>query len=76
MAPRLHSNLSEVCREKVARLRYALALPPAAPEVPEAVRAPIDPVEVYPPAAGSAGRRIELQGHLASMLRLAGAFRP
>ena len=36
----------------------------------------IDRVEVHPPAEGSAGARIELQGHLASMLRLAGAYGP
>ena len=38
----------------------------------EAIRALIDRVEVHPPQQGAREPRIELQGHLASMLRAAG----
>ena len=39
-----------------------------------AARALIDRVEIYPAQEGTREPRIELLGHLASMLRLAGAF--
>ena len=43
------------------------------PEIVEAIRALIERVEVHPPGEVGTGPWIELQGHLASLLRLAGA---
>ncbi len=71
VVPRLHPNLAEVYREEVARLREGLAQEDAGPEVREALRALIERVEVHPPAAVDGEPRIELIGHLASMLRAA-----
>ena len=71
--PRLHPNLSEVYRERVERLREAIAAD-RSPEFVESVRALIERVEVHPGADGERSARIELEGHLASMLRLAGVF--
>ena len=68
-----HPSLSETYREQAARLREALAAD-RSPEVVDAVRALIVRVEVYPPAEDAREPRIELIGHLASMLRAAGAF--
>jgi site-specific DNA recombinase len=62
--PRLHPNLTEVYRERVQRLTEALGQE-RGPEV----------VEANPPAEAGAGPRIELVGHLASLLRAAGAGR-
>ena len=70
--PRLHPNLAEVYRDKVARLQEALAAE-GGTEVLEAFRALIDRVEVHAPPEGGGTPRIELVGHLASMLRAAGA---
>jgi hypothetical protein len=67
--PRLHPNLSEVYRERVERLREAIAAD-RSPEFVESVRALIERVEVHPGADGERSARIELVGHLASMLRL------
>ncbi len=72
--PRLHGNLAEVYRAKVMQLREALSAE-GGPEIVEAIRELIDRVEVHPPAEGSREPRIELVGHLASMLRAAGAGR-
>ena len=69
--PRLHPNLAEVYRDKIARLREALT-GEGGEEVVEAIRALIDRVEVHPPAETGGSARIELVGHLASMLRAAG----
>ncbi|MEO3475912.1 recombinase family protein [Roseomonas sp. CAU 1739] len=69
--PRLHGNLAEVYRTKVARLREALSAE-GGPEIVEAIRELIDRVEVHPPAEGATVPRIELIGHLAAMLRAAG----
>ena len=73
-APRLHPNLAEVYRDKILRLRNALSNPVGGVEVLEGARALIERVEVYPPAESGAAPRIELVGHLTSMLRLAGVF--
>ena len=73
-APRLHPNLAEVYRDKILRLRNALSNPVGGVEVLEGARALIERVEVYPPAEAGAAPRIELVGHLTSMLRLAGVF--
>lgn len=70
--PRLHGNLAEVYRAKVARLREALSAE-GGPEIVEAIRELIERVEVHPPAEGQRAPRIELIGHLAAMLRAAGA---
>ena len=70
-APRLYGNLAEVYREKVARLREALAAE-GGPEIVEAIRSLIARVEVHPPQERARGPRIELVGHLAAMLRAAG----
>ena len=70
-APRLHPNLAGVYRERVERLREALAAD-RSPEVVEAVRSLIERVEVRPAAAGGRMPRIELVGHLAAMLQTAG----
>jgi hypothetical protein len=69
--PRLHPNLTEVYCERVERLRETLATDRTA-EVVEAVRALIERVEVNPPLGYGHGPRIELVGHLASLLRAAG----
>ena len=69
--PRLHPNLSEVYRE---RLREAIAAD-RSPEFVESVRALIERVEVHPGADGERSARIELVGHLASMLRLSSWMR-
>jgi len=73
--PRLHGNLPQVYREKVERLREALAAE-GGPEIVEAIRALIDRVEVHPPRDGSREPRIELVGHLAAMLQAAGLEGP
>jgi DNA invertase Pin-like site-specific DNA recombinase len=70
--PRLHGNLAEVYRAKVARLREALSAE-GGPEIIEAIRELIERVEVHPPAEGDRAPRLELVGHLAAMLRAAGA---
>jgi site-specific DNA recombinase len=72
--PRLHPNLSEVYRERVARLRAGLAVGGVGgPEVLEAARALIERVEVHPPPAGPGGPpRLELVGELSAMLEAAG----
>ncbi len=72
--PRLHGNLAEVYRAKVMQLREALSAE-GGPEIVEAIRELIDRVEVHPPAEGGREPRIELIGHLAAMLRAAGAGR-
>jgi site-specific DNA recombinase len=73
--PRLHPNLAEVYRERVARLRTGLAAggDHGGPEVLEAARALIARVEVHPPADGPGGRpRLELVGELSAMLEAGG----
>jgi DNA invertase Pin-like site-specific DNA recombinase len=71
--PRLHANLAEVYRDRVTHLREAFEAG-GGPEVLEAARVLIDRVEVHAPAEPGAEPRIELIGHLAAMLRTAGAF--
>jgi site-specific DNA recombinase len=70
--PRLHGNLAEVYRAKVSRLREALGAE-GGPEIVEAIRELIERVEVHLPAEGAREPRLELVGHLAAMLRAAGA---
>jgi site-specific DNA recombinase len=68
--PRLHRNLAEVYRAKVARLRVAF-LADGGTETLEAARSLIDRVEVHPPAEPGGKPRLELLGELSMMLRLA-----
>ena len=68
--PRLHGNLAEVYRAKVARLREAF-LADGGTETLEAARALIDRVGVHPPAEPGGKPRLELLGELSMMLRLA-----
>ncbi|MCA3183553.1 MAG: hypothetical protein INH13_08010 [Cupriavidus sp.] len=68
--PRLHGNLSEVYRAKVARLREAF-LADGGTEALEAARALVERVEVHPAAMAGGKPRIELLGELSTMLRLA-----
>ena len=75
-ALRLLAKLWENDRGQVARLRDALAMADAGPEVVEAVRALSDRVELHPGADGKRSRRIEPVGHLVSLLRLPGAYGP
>ncbi len=73
--PRLHANLAEIYRDKVARLREALAAE-GGTEVLEAARALVERVEVHAPAEVGGEPRIELIGELTAMLRAAGVVVP
>ena len=64
-APRLHPNLAEVYRKKVADLQTALADPATHTEALEILRALIERVEVRPAEDGFA---IELIGEIANMV--------
>jgi site-specific DNA recombinase len=66
-APRLHPNLAEVYRKKVADLQTALADPATHTEALEILRALIERVEVRPAEDGFA---IELIGEIANMVTL------
>ena len=68
--PRLHGNLAEVYRDKVARLRAAFTAG-GGTEVLEAARALIERVEVHAAAEPGGKPRLELLGALSAMLRLA-----
>jgi site-specific DNA recombinase len=64
---RLHPNLAELYREKVAELHKALADPESRTEALELIRSLIDCVELHP----AEGRfRIELIGEIANMIKL------
>jgi site-specific DNA recombinase len=67
--PRLHPNLTQVYRDKIARLHDALQSGPDAQEALEAVRRLIDRI-VLTPAAEGKGFEIELIGEIATMVRL------
>lgn len=69
--PRLHPNLSALYRQRVAQLRKRLA-GESSREVLEAARALIECVEIHLPVDGGKAPRIELIGHLTSLLRAAG----
>jgi site-specific DNA recombinase len=73
--PRLHPNIAGVYRERVARLREALAAA-GGTEVLEEVRTLIDRVEVHPPEEPGGQPRLELIGELTAMLRAAGVVLP
>jgi site-specific DNA recombinase len=66
-APRLHPNLAEVYRQKVATLQEALADPATQTEALEIPRGLIERVTVAPAETGLA---IELTGEIANMVRL------
>ncbi len=68
-APRLHPNLAEVYRERVAALQTALHAPDGGRAALEAVRELIERIAVRP-AESSAGLEIELIGEIAAMVRL------
>ncbi len=59
--PRLHGNLAEVYRAKVARLREALSAE-GGPEIVEAIRELIDRVEVHPPPEAARSRGSNCSG--------------
>jgi hypothetical protein len=67
--PRLHPNLAEIYRERVARLQDALREPAHGRAPLEIVRGLIERVTVRP-AANAAGMEIELVGEIAAMVRL------
>ena len=67
-APRLHPNLGEVYRAKVAALAAALSGPDGR-EALELVRGLIERVEVFPASDGGAPELV-LTGEIAAMLRL------
>lgn len=68
-APRLHPNLAEVYRRKVADLQQALADKDAGP-ARELVRALVEAIVLIP----ERGRlRVEVRGELAAILRLSGS---
>lgn len=69
--PRLHPNLSALYRQRVSQLRERLE-GESSREVLEAARALIERVEIHPPVDGANAPRIELIGHLTSLLRAAG----
>jgi DNA invertase Pin-like site-specific DNA recombinase len=66
-APRLHPNLAEVYRHKVANLQGALADPATQTEALEILRGLIERVVVHPAENGFA---IELIGEIANMVKL------
>jgi len=65
---RLHPNLAEVYRQRVASLHEALRADPEGREALEIVRTLIERIEVHPTAGG--GMEIEVVGELAAMVRL------
>ena len=67
--PRLHPNLAEVYRERVAALQTALQAPNGGRAALEAVRELIERIAVRPAESG-AGLEIELVGEIAAMVRL------
>ena len=67
-APRLHPNLAEITRRKVADLHRSLDRPEVRTEAAEALRALIDEIR-FIPASGALG--IQLVGDLATILNLA-----
>jgi hypothetical protein len=69
-APRLHPNLAEIYRQKVAELQFALAAPVNGTAALEATRALIDRVVLHKGDEGE-GLVIELIGEIASMVSLA-----
>ncbi len=69
--PLLHPNLSALYRQRVAHLQERLE-GGSGREVLEAARALIELVEIHPPMDGGKAPRIELVGHLTSLLRAAG----
>jgi site-specific DNA recombinase len=64
---RLHPNLAELYRAKVAELRAALADPELRTEALELIRSLIDRVELHPVEDGF---RVELVGEIANMIKL------
>lgn len=70
--PRLHPRLAKVCRDRVARIRDAMAGVGSA-EALEAARALIDQVIGSGPTDGGGPPDIELVGDLPEMLKAAGA---
>jgi site-specific DNA recombinase len=64
---RLHPNLSELYRQKVAELHVALTDPELHDEALEIVRSLIERVELHP---AEGGFRVELIGEIANMLAL------
>ena len=66
--PRIHPNLSEIYRAKVADLHLALADPATRTEAIEIIRALIERVELHPMKGG--GFEIELVGDIANMIKL------
>ena len=67
--PRLHGNMSEVYRRKVADLSEHLADPASSRVALEIIRGLIEKVQVLP-ASGGSRPDIILTGELAAMLRL------
>ncbi len=65
-APRLHPNLAEVYRRKVATLVESLARDDAA-EARELIRSLVERITLYP---AGAGQRMEVYGELAAILAL------
>ena len=66
-SPRLHPNLAELYRKKVASLQDALVDPATKTEALEILRGLIDRLSV---SAGENGFTIELVGEIANMVRL------
>ena len=64
---RLHPNLADLYRQKVAELHTALADPELRGETLEIIRGLIERVELHPDEGGF---RIELVGEIANMMKL------
>ena len=64
---RLHPNLAQLYREKVANLHSALADPELRTEALELIRGLIERVELHP---AEDGFRVELVGEIANMVTL------
>ena len=67
--PRLHPNLAQVYRDKVARLHEALQSAPDAQGALDAVRRLIERI-ILTPVPDARGCEIELIGEIAAMVRL------
>lgn len=64
---RLHPNLADLYRQKVAELHTALADPELRGEALDIIRSLIERVELHP---AEDGFRIELVGEIANMMKL------
>jgi hypothetical protein len=75
LLPRIHPNIAEIYRAKVAKLEEALGRPEDALEAAEAMRALIEKI-ILTPGASRGEVNAELHGELASILALTSGQKP